>query len=620
MGIEKVNEVKVENGKKQISFTGSANKNRAYLSQPQDSVSFTGTGSAAKSLLDHTKMMADGLIPRHRKWIDGMESAKWLKGELGGILITALGTGIVAPIFIGFNPFVKAPKDATEEEKKEVSNTKLYTAMRQPISAILAIIFQVSVLKYIDKGLDKIFNNEIYSKNVRLNTDQSILNTDTYIESIVKKQMASENIEKPSMFRALFSRNARVERAVYNEKLKKRIDEMKKSQLDGVTAQFEKDGKILVNKKAARYVDKKTMADVITKQIDSYIEDAKLLKKEEERIAHYINKAEVLTSNEPYFRELAESLPLKEIEKAQVKELITQVLPFKEIKKAKDKELLFDLLKEANDNLDTLIKNIGGKDPDIKTILENLKAELTVDKDNPKAGRFVELCETQSKSSETELKALYKQLTDTVKARMQDPALSEDLKKELQGILDRSEDLRGHRVNRILARIESIKEICSGGFDSDVYKKAMEDKINTVRSRIVDLEICKADIAKMGELDEAAVKDMMKRIAQILTFDPKDTKVASVLKDTDVFGIDSEKLLKKLYKDVTKGYKKLVEDSYKSITQNSKMLVGALITIPITCTALNWVYPRVMELCFPSLAGVKKAQTKPQASQNGGDK
>ena len=47
-----------------------------------------------------------------------MEKFKWLKGELGGILITALGTGAVAPIFIAFNPFVKAPEGETEEQKK----------------------------------------------------------------------------------------------------------------------------------------------------------------------------------------------------------------------------------------------------------------------------------------------------------------------------------------------------------------------------------------------------------------------------------------------------------------------------------------------------------------------
>ena len=52
------------------------------------------------------------------KTLEKLKNAEWLKGEAGSILITALGTGLVAPIFIGFNPFVKAPKNATPEQKQ----------------------------------------------------------------------------------------------------------------------------------------------------------------------------------------------------------------------------------------------------------------------------------------------------------------------------------------------------------------------------------------------------------------------------------------------------------------------------------------------------------------------
>ena len=50
----------------------------------------------------------------------------------------------------------------------------------------------------------------------------------------------------------------------------------------------------------------------------------------------------------------------------------------------------------------------------------------------------------------------------------------------------------------------------------------------------------------MLSINKEALEDMMKRIAEILKFDPDDSKVASVLKDTDVFGTDDGKLLKKL--------------------------------------------------------------------------
>ena len=69
-----------------------------------------------------------------KKAIKRMEKMEWLKGEAGGIAITAFGTGFVAPWPIAFNPFVKAPKGATEEEIDDLNKTKKYTAMRQVVS------------------------------------------------------------------------------------------------------------------------------------------------------------------------------------------------------------------------------------------------------------------------------------------------------------------------------------------------------------------------------------------------------------------------------------------------------------------------------------------------------
>ncbi len=55
-------------------------------------------------------------------------------GEILNTLVTAVGTSVVAPIFIAGNPFSK--------EEKE---TKWYSALRQPISAIIAVVFQLYV-------------------------------------------------------------------------------------------------------------------------------------------------------------------------------------------------------------------------------------------------------------------------------------------------------------------------------------------------------------------------------------------------------------------------------------------------------------------------------------------
>lgn len=55
-------------------------------------------------------------------------------GEILNTLVTAVGTSVVAPIFIAGNPFSKEDKE-----------TKWYSAMRQPISAVIALVFQLYV-------------------------------------------------------------------------------------------------------------------------------------------------------------------------------------------------------------------------------------------------------------------------------------------------------------------------------------------------------------------------------------------------------------------------------------------------------------------------------------------
>lgn len=77
-------------------------------------------------------------------------------GDRANVIITGLGTGIVAPIMIKHNPL-----------SKEDGDTKTYAAWRQPISAVIAIITQVGIttkvanyikklakIGYMDKDMD----------------------------------------------------------------------------------------------------------------------------------------------------------------------------------------------------------------------------------------------------------------------------------------------------------------------------------------------------------------------------------------------------------------------------------------------------------------------------------
>ena len=476
-------------------------------SRPANTQSFTGATSETERVLKK--------LPQH-KMLKYLEKWEDLKGEMGGILITAFGTGLVAPIFIGFNPFVKAPKNATPEEKKENQNTKLYTAMRQPISAVLAIMFQASVQKYIDKGLDSVFNNPKYSSIAGLHNDQQELNTKTYIQANVKKAMKKEGITKPSLIKALFSKDAREARKAYSETFDERVKAIQDEQLEKVAQKFQETGKINIGK---RHLDLESTANLVNKQIDAYIKDARALQKSPETIGRYLDRAELLINNEADIRRVFGQISENSVTK------------------------------------------------DIKDLLA---------KEQP-AG----------------------------------------VKKLLQEILDKPEDLRYNRVERTLQRIDCIKSMCNNNFSRETYKKALLEKDAVLSSRVVELLAAKIN---PKTADEKAIKNAIDNMIKQCGFSGEDDSIVkAVLCDTDTFGDDVAKLTQKVYKDIAKGYKKLVENSYKGFNQFTKIGVGVFITLPITCTALNWVYPRFMDIFFPSLSG--RDEKKPEQAQKiGGNK
>jgi len=491
----------------------------------------------------------------HKKTIEFMKSFEWLKGEIGGILLTALGTGLVAPIFIGFNPFVHAPKNATKEEKEDVDNTKQYTAMRQPVSAALAILFQAGVQKYIDKGLDAIFNNPELSKYARLNLDQQTINTDSYIKGNVKKAMKEEGLSKPSLIKSWFSNEAKEQRRIFTEEFDNRVDKIKSNQLKIVADGIEKDNVIHIGE---RQLEHKTTAGLINKQIDSYIKDAQSLKKTHDQIVFYKDRAQTLIENEDYLKKIFKDVPTQKVGDAMTEYVqIMKTAPVDEVKKANCEKELKRLYKEVETSVQTLLDN--EKNPKIRIILTEIMAK--------------------------------------------------------------PEDLRANRIERTLQRIESIKRMCKNhkdGFTPEIYEQALLDRNSVLSKRIIELK--EAKIKEPLLADESIIGQAIAKVKKACTFKKGDPILEPILENTDTFGSKAEKISEKIYKDIAKAYKKLVDNNYKSWNQITKIGVGVLITLPITCTALNWVYPRFMEIFFPKLAGVKKDKSPQQVQQQGGDK
>ncbi|MBD5403316.1 hypothetical protein HDR58_11050 [bacterium] len=508
--------MKVENynqniyGYRKNSYNSQLNTNTNY--QPNFK---GGTASVRTQILNHLN---------DKKAIDVMNSIKWLKGELGGILITAFGTGLVAPVFIAFNPFVKAPEDATPEKKEDIENTKKYTAMRQPISAVLAGIFQAGALGPIDRFLEKITNDPKYSKSWWVTLDQSALNKRSYLERTIKNKMKNEDVQYDS------SKD-------FKKELARRVDIEEAQQIKAVAQNLKKNGTIMIGD---RPVKNQTVAELINEQISSYIDDAKQLQIDEKGLEFYTKRSKELVTNEDYFKQLFKNMPTN------------------------DNKALESYIKNAMDSTDNA---------DIKTILKE--------------------------------------------------------------ILDHDESVRASRCQNTITRINTIKHACDGHYTPEAYLESMKARnadIDNIIKNLEDLyigtprqikvkqdgkEILKTVYDVPKDVDAKTVQETAENLVNNCHYNHSNTKLHRVLDRSGTFRSNMTELKDKIYTDIVKGYKKFVDDNYKGFSQMSKVAIGVCITLPITCTLLNWVYPRFMELCFPKISGVKK--DKVEEEKNGGN-
>lgn len=430
-----------------------------------------------------------------KNFIQRLKDLEWLKGEIGGILITAVGTGLVAPFPIAYNPFVKAPENATEEQIEDLQNTKKYTAMRQPISALLAILFQVSALKPIDMFLDNLFNKEEFSKYFHLHIDQSEINGKSYVEKLAKNDLKE------------LKKNLSSEE--YKELLKAKVKEIENSQIDKVAKSFQECGRIQIGD---RFLDNKTLSELINSQVDSYIDDAQKLKIDNDLLAQFTERAKVLVDNENHLREIFKDIPQDAVQR---KRFLTNLLS-----------------KETN--------------PDVKVII--------------------------------------------------------------QEILDKPSEIQVSRVERTFTRISTIKKMCGGNYSYEGYRDAMIQRNAELDKIITKLKLNK--IVDPKTVTDNGIRDALAKITESCSFNKNDSLLKSILQDTDTFNFDVEKLGQKIHKDITKKYKDLIKNKYKSVNQVIKILIGVFITLPITCNVLNWVYPRFMRIAFPELEGVKDKHNK----------
>lgn len=118
------------------------------------------------------------LLKHMPKPIQMLDKMKNFVGEVPNIIITALGTGLVAPFFIKHNPLSKADED-----------TRTYSAWRQPVSAVLAVATQVSMVAPFNNLLTNMTNKgefEFLASGNKYN--KSAYQDIEFLEKVVKKE------------------------------------------------------------------------------------------------------------------------------------------------------------------------------------------------------------------------------------------------------------------------------------------------------------------------------------------------------------------------------------------------------------------------------------------------
>ena len=182
---------------KSLNF-GHAVQNRAYLSIPKDSTSFTGGGAAAtKSLKEFILEIMPNKIKNMVKIHEGM-------GEIQNQLINAIGTGLVAPLFIKYNPISDTDKD-----------TRTYTAWRQPISAVLAVATQCAIVIPFNAAIKKMA--DIGYVHLPLQYNSSLFPSDTFIKNQIKKDNPDKKFSKEEMKKEL---------EIYKKRYSKDLEDM----------------------------------------------------------------------------------------------------------------------------------------------------------------------------------------------------------------------------------------------------------------------------------------------------------------------------------------------------------------------------------------------------------
>jgi len=482
-------------------------------------------------------------------WFIGfMDKLRVLKGETGGIIINALGTGLVAPIFIAFNPLSKADED-----------TKKYTAMRQPVSAALAILIQAGLTKPLSDFYDYLSNTGKLGKSVWLN--QQKLNS----EGFLKRKMKNLDLQKEALGGLAKSQMAK--------------------QAEAAAKFLEKNGTI--NVADGVNLSNSEMKSVIDKTLTYYqnLIDIQLKERATKNVEAKVNRARLLInpSNEETIKKLS-----NEILKCENLDAFSELISKYSNSGNSDLEQIIHEFKERGRSIESVqsrakntiekIKRFNERIDQCKYIISNA-SDITAKLNEVKDGS------RNFKTIVNELRMMCKNPDGTV------PVEAKLLKEYIDGLSHRvDEKSRKEYAQKIIDRVKGLKK---EGLDKlelvEIYQRAFyRDCVDDLHNQRAILESMKVGKIKDDGLD---IKQRIKAYqTRITSPELKSLEKTNFLLDT------------------VKTFQKTVDKRFKGFKQITNILIGLFVTLPITCHALNWCYPRFMDIFFPNLSKNDKSE------------
>ena len=431
---------------------------------------FTGASISMGTLDDAVA----SLVPKHLRVLKKLGSNS---GEIQNIIINSIGTGIVAPIFIKYNCFSKTDED-----------TRTYSAWRQPVSAVLAVLTQCGLTAPFYKIFDNWANKGVWGEKL----NKTLFMDDYYITKMKKR-------ENPT------ATKAQIEQMVEAFK-KEQKAELIKNLRESSTVKYKfADG-------TTKNISDKEYRNLLVETLDNLFKHDKALEKD---IETTIQKRKIRSN---YYRNNNQEA------KAILEELSTQI---------------------AN------AKSVGQIDGYIAGKINSLRG----------------------KNNANEMIAILGDIQKRAHRNGGDKADSfKNIKRALQD-----------NVKKMLGHVEIYSRVNS---EAEVARRVEE----SVRADILEVQ---------------ASKDFFDGLKKTVT---EKTTVAEIQQMIDA----KKKLLRiensSLNRDFAEEVAKQLIDRTKAHMKCYKQIVGVFVSLailPFTCTLLNWVYPRFMDVFFPNLSSKK---------------